>query len=74
MTVLLVIAIWVGASLLFAPAIGFFLSEVQRAYPAVQPARLAPLSRPSAARRVYARRRALHNSLTRKPLVQSEVG
>ena len=73
MTALLVIAIWIGASALLAPAIGHLLFSLNVVYPAAHPARLAPPVRPTAAR-AFARRRALHNSGTRTPVVQSKFG
>jgi hypothetical protein len=73
MTIFLAFAIWIGASALIAPAIGHLLFSLNAAHPAVRHARLAPTSRQSA-ERGSARRRALHNSWTRKPLAQSKVG
>jgi hypothetical protein len=73
MTVLLVIAIWTGVSALLAPAIGHLLFSLSVAYPVAHPARLAPIPR-SISGRAFARRRILHNSATRKPIVQSKFG
>jgi hypothetical protein len=71
MTVLLVVAIWIGASAVFAPVIGHLLFSLNVAYPTVLPARLSPPARPA---RAFARRRVLHNSWTRPQVVQSKFG
>lgn len=73
MTVVLAFAIWFGVSALFAPLIGQLLFSLNVAYPAARTARLAPLSRPLGGR-AFARRRAVHTSWSRKPLVQSKFG
>jgi len=73
MTVFLAFAIWFGASALLAPAIGHLLFSLSAAYPAARPAGVPSLSRQTTGR-TSARRRALHNSWTRKPLIQSKVG
>jgi len=73
MTALLVIAIWIGASALIAPAIGHLLFSLGVAYPAAQPARLVPIPR-TIPGRTFARRRVLHNSASRKPIAQSKFG
>jgi hypothetical protein len=70
MTVLLVIAIWIGASALVAPAIGHLLFSLNVAYPV---APNAPASRPTVGR-AFARRRTLHKSWTPSPVVQSKFG
>jgi hypothetical protein len=72
MTVLLVIAIWIGASALLAPAIGHLLFSLNVSYP-IAPSALASHPRPTASR-AYARRRSLHNSWTRTPVAQSKFG
>lgn len=73
MTVFLALAIWIGASALLAPAIGHLLFSLSTAHPAVHPVRFPPPSRHTSGR-AFARRRALHNSWTRKPLAQSKAG
>jgi hypothetical protein len=73
MTMFLAMAVWVGASAIFAPVIGHFLSSLQSVYPEPQPTRLSFVARSSAGR-TFARRRAVQNSWTRKALVQSKFG
>ena len=73
MTVFLAFAIWIGASALFAPAIGHLLFSLSAAYPSARPVCVPSPSRHTP-ERAFARRRALHNSWTRKPLVQSKAG
>jgi hypothetical protein len=72
MTVLLVIAIWIGASALLTPAIGHLLFSLNVAYPVAPNAR-APHPRPTV-ERAFARRQTLHNSGTRTPVAQSKFG